>query len=116
MIPIIHSRIHARLVEKTRGNIIGYGFVVECISRMINFKGGLPKCDIHTTVEDLVKLGLLQKVNRLKFKLSEKNNKNIKIEETFICPNCKNEWIDNRYKLKFQLLKNKDKRLRPQIF
>lgn len=56
--------------------------MVECISRMLNFKGGLPKCDIYTTITELVELKLLKKINRRKF----------------------------------QLLKNKDKRLRPQAF
>lgn len=78
MIPIVHARIHARLEERARGNILGYGFIVECISRMLNFKGGLPKCDIHTTVQDMVALGLLKKVSRLKFQLLKNKDKRLK--------------------------------------
>lgn len=78
VIPIVHSRIHAKLEEKANGNIIGYGFIVEWISRMIIKNGGLPRCDVHTTIQDLVNLGLLKKVSRLKFQLLKNNDKRLK--------------------------------------
>jgi len=78
VISIIHSRIHARLTEKTRGNILTYGFIVECISRMLNFKGGLPKCDIYIIITELVELNLLKKINRRKFQLLKNQDKRLR--------------------------------------
>jgi len=71
------------LEEKAMGNIVDYSFLREWIGRMIQPNGGIkfPKNDVHITIQDLVSLGLIKKVSRLKF----------------------------------QLLKNKDKRLKPDI-
>ena len=77
---------------------------------MINFKGGLPRCDIHTTVRDLCDLGLLRKINKLKFEAVK--TKFVNNPEIFICPKC-NAILKN--KAKYQLLKNKDNRLKPQV-
>jgi len=75
-IPIIHSRIHAKLEEKANGNIVDYSFLTEWIARTIN--GHIPRCDVHITIQDLIDLGLIKKVSRLKFQLLKNNDRRLK--------------------------------------
>lgn len=76
--PIIHSRIHAKLEEKAWGNIVGYKFIKEWISRIIIKKGGLPRTDIHETILDMIDLSLLKRVSRIKFQILKNNDKRLK--------------------------------------
>jgi len=77
-IPIIHSRIHAKLEERAQGNILGYPFIKEWIGRIIIKNGGLPKSDIHITILDMIDLGLLKRISRLKFQILKNKDKRLK--------------------------------------
>ena len=66
------------LREKAMGNIVSYSFIREWISHWN--KGGIkfPKSDIPHTIKDLVDLGLIKKVSRLKFQLLTNKDKRLK--------------------------------------
>jgi len=75
-IPIIHARIHDKILKHTRGNVVEYRIVKEWVSRIIIKKGGIPREDIQTTINDMVQMGLLSKVCRLKFKIEKIESEN----------------------------------------
>ena len=67
MIPIIHARIHHKIKQHALGNVVEYKYVKEWVARIIIKKGGIPREDIVTTIQDLVELGLLKNISRKKF-------------------------------------------------
>ena len=78
MIPIIHARIHQKIEKHADGNIVEYAFVKEWVGRMIIKKGGIPREDIKTTINDLVNMGLLKKVCRLKYQVLKNTERKIR--------------------------------------
>ena len=78
MIPIIHARIHQKIKEHALGNIVEYKYVKEWVARMIIKKGGIPREDILITINDMVKLGLLKKVCRLKYQIMPNETRKVR--------------------------------------
>lgn len=69
MIPIIHARIHQKIEKHAQSNLVDYSYVKEWVARIVYKKGGIPREDINTTIDDMCKLGLLKKKCRLKYEI-----------------------------------------------
>jgi len=78
MIPIIHARIHQRIIKHSQGNIVTYAFLKEWIARVVMTRSGIKKSDIVLTIEDMEKMGLLKKLCRLKYQILENNERNLR--------------------------------------
>lgn len=65
VIPIIHARILYKIKKHSKGIIVQHSFVREWVSRMIIKKGGIPREDIQSTIEDMCNLGLLKRLNKM---------------------------------------------------
>jgi len=78
MIPIIHARIHEKIEKHSNGNIVGYTYVKEWVARMIIKKGGIPRADIQETIKDMVKMGLLKRICRFKYRINKNTERPVK--------------------------------------
>jgi len=82
-VPVIHARIHSKIQEKVRGNIIEYRLLKEWIARVLIKKGGIQKSDIQPTIQDMINLNLLRRESRLKFQILFNKDKK-RLKEPFI--------------------------------
>lgn len=78
MIPIIHARIHQRLIKHSQGNIVTYAFIKEWIARVVMTRSGIKKSDIPLTIDDMVEMGLLKKICRLKYQIMPNKDRNLR--------------------------------------
>jgi len=78
MIPIIHARIHDKIVKHADGNIVGYTYVKEWVARIIIKKGGIPREDIPETIKDMVNMGLLKRLCRLKYQINKNTERPVR--------------------------------------
>lgn len=82
MIPIIHARIHQKLIKHSKGNIVSHSFVKEWIARVVIKKGGIPRQDLQQTIKDLCEMKLLTRISRREYRI-EKNTVLILREDIF---------------------------------
>ena len=71
--PIIYTYIYMKLKENSRTSIINVYPLKETIARVIIRKGGLPKFMVKYVVDDLIVLGLLERLSKENYKILESN-------------------------------------------
>lgn len=72
-VPTLYIYFLIKINDKSKTNIITRRLLKEIISRILCKRGGVPKFMIKHVIDDMVKLGLVEKINNTSYKILKSN-------------------------------------------